>query len=141
MTPLGWTGSLALGAVAALIPLLWLRRKSPGSQQRFWALGLLVAALIYVGFAVLGIGAGTVGDPPHVLGFEGLGVMVYGALGALGMRHPKALAFGWALHVVWDLGHRHADWVPEWYVAACLAFDVVVAGYVAATMAWPRSKP
>jgi len=128
MTSLGWAGALALGAVAAAAPIAWLHSKRPQARQRFWAVALLVAALIYVGFAVVGAGAGTIEDPPHVLGYEGLGVMVYGALGALGMRRPKALAVGWALHVLWDLGHRHEVWVPEWYVAACLSFDLVVAG-------------
>lgn len=131
MTGLGWAGSLALGALAAAVPVAWLRGQRPASRQRFWAVALLVAALIYVGFAVLGSAQGLVHDPPHTLGYQGLGVMVYGAMGALGMRHPKVLAAGWALHVVWDLGHRHAAWVPEWYVAACLAFDLVVAGSVA----------
>lgn len=131
MTPLGWIGSLVLGAVAAAVPVVWLRGKRSSSRQRFWALALLVAALIYVGFAAVGSAMGLVDDPPHTLAYQGLGVMVYGALGALGMRHPKALAAGWALHVFWDLGHRHAAWVPDWYVAACLAFDLVVAGSVA----------
>lgn len=128
MTLLGWILSLALGVVAAALPLAWLRGKRRSSRQRFWALALLFAALIYVGFAVVGSTLGLVDDPPHTLGYQGLGVMVYGALGALGMRRPQALAAGWALHVVWDLGHRHAAWVPEWYVAACLSFDLVVAG-------------
>lgn len=131
MTPLEWSVGLAIGMVAAAVPIVLLRGKRSESQQRFWATALLVAALIYVGFAVVGAGRGLLDDPPHVLGLEGLGVMVYGAFGALGMRHPKALAVGWAFHALWDLGHRHDVWVPDWYVAACLAFDVVVAGFIA----------
>lgn len=137
MTPFGWIGSLALGAAAAAVPLVWLRGRRRSSKLRFWALALLVAALIYVGFAVVGSALGLVDDPPHILGYQGLGVIVYGALGALGMRHPRALAAGWALHVLWDLGHRHAAWVPDWYVAACLSFDLVAAGALVRLAARP----
>ncbi|MDA8020256.1 MAG: hypothetical protein MPN21_22695 [Thermoanaerobaculia bacterium] len=130
MTVLGWTVGSVLGAGTALILIAFVRRSGPLAERRFWALALLVAALVYVGFAALGVGTGLVVEPSNVLGFEGLGVMVYGALGALGTRHPRVLAAGWVLHVIWDLGHRHVGWVPDWYVVACVAFDVVVASYL-----------
>ena len=49
---------------------------------------------------------------------------------------PSWLAFGWALHPAWDAGlHLHgygASFAPEWYVLACISFDLLVAGYIAA---------
>jgi hypothetical protein len=49
------------------------------------------------------------------------------------------LAAGWALHPIWDAalhlqgsGAAHA---PEWYVVACISFDLPVAAYIQ----WNRS--
>ena len=80
-------------------------------ETRVVALGLVVAATVYVGFAVAGAGA------------------------------------GWTLHAGWDVGLHlvggGAAFAPEGYVVLCLAFDLVVAGYVAfgrGRVAWEAGR-
>lgn len=126
---MGWTTYglwVLLGALATL-PLLHLgRQRSPRGERLQWAVGLWVAAWIYVGFAVLGqSGWGW-------LGIELVGVALYGVLAWTGRSRSAWLAAGWALHVLWDVflhgGHGTA-FVPGWYPPACLGFDVAVAAY------------
>jgi len=91
--------------------------------------GLLVAALVYP----------ALGLPIHALDsmpVELFGVALFGAL-ALGgaLLSPWLLALGWALHAFWDLllpWIADTGYVPPWYAAACLGFDLVVAGAVLA---------
>ena len=119
------------GAVATM-PIFWLyRRVSPAGQCRLWSNGLVVAALVYVAFALWGHA-----DGPW-LGIEAAGVVIYGGVAWWGRRRAPWLALGWALHVLWDvllhgggLGHG-ADFVPAWYPPVCLGFDLAVAGYLA----------
>ncbi|MEM1177714.1 MAG: hypothetical protein AAGM22_05185 [Acidobacteriota bacterium] len=82
------------------------------------------------------------------VGVEMAGVALYALFAFLGRRRSELfLAAGWALHPVWDLGvhglHGAHDlpglpeallglrpgvsYAPEWYVLACLSFDVLVA--------------
>jgi hypothetical protein len=92
--------------------------------------GLIVAALIYLGFALRADAS------LNWYGIELLGVIVYGGLGLAGIRGSAwLLAVGWGLHSIWDagvhyLGPGHAL-VPGWYAMACLSFDFTVAGYIA----------
>ncbi len=96
--------------------------------------GLLVAALIYVGFAVVG-GAGSAW-----IGIEVAGVFFYGVFAWLGLKYsPYWLAAGWALHIIWDvwLHQTHAGhlYTPDWYPPLCLGFDLAVAAILVAIMA------
>ena len=116
-----------LGAVAAVPLLLYARRRR--GEDRIYAQGLVVAALIYVGF-VLAKGAGAA-----ALATELLGVAAFGAVAWLGVRRAALwLAAGWAVHVGWDLlfhpltGEGYA---PAWYVRACIGFDLVIAAWIA----------
>lgn len=89
------------------------------------ARGLVVAALVYCGFAL-------VAARPGWLGLEIVGVALYGTFAVLGVRRSAVwLAVGWAGHVGWDVGlHAHgvgAVVAPQWYVAACIGFDLAVA--------------
>jgi hypothetical protein len=127
---------LLLGLVlgAALIVLA----RATGERRTF-AYGLVVAALIYVGFAVFG-GAGV-----RWLALETLGVGLYSALAALGLyRTSWWLAVGWLVHPAWDAGLHllggGSEFAPQWYAVACISFDVLVAGYIA-VRAWRRSGP
>ena len=116
---------LLLGALLA-VPYVAVGRRQRGRQARaWWAGGLVVAALIYVGFASAS-GAG-----PGALAVEVGGVVVYGLFAALGLRGYRGwLAAGWLLHPVWDLAVGAGGVAPEWYVWACLAFDGIVGGYL-----------
>ena len=90
------------------------------------ALGLLVAALIYPVFAVLG-DAGM-----SWIGVEIAGVLLYGTCAWLGYtRTAWWLIMGWAAHMIWDVALHHngpgAAFTPGWYPALCVGFDSVVA--------------
>jgi hypothetical protein len=115
------------GAVVALPLVLFARARS--GEDRIYAQGLLVAALIYVGFvlaATAGLGA---------LVIEFVGVAVFGAVAWLGLRRSVLwLAAGWAAHVGWDLllhPLTASGYAPAWYVRACIGFDLVVAAWIA----------
>ena len=106
--------------------------------HRVLAAGLVIAAIVYVGFAM---------RAPNVLPWlavELAGIGIFAALGMMGLRSsPWWLAAGWALHPVWDVALHYlgpgAAFTPQWYAIACVSFDLVVAGY-AGTLAMNRSK-
>jgi hypothetical protein len=90
------------------------------------ALGLVVAALIYVGFAVVGKASA------FWILLELGGVFFYGGLAWLGFKKSSWwLAVGWAFHVAWDVVlHQFASgsgFTPAWYPPVCIGFDLVVA--------------
>ena len=95
-----------------------------------YGVGLVVVGLIYVGLAT---SAGTGSWINTEIG----GALVFAALAVGGVRrYPMLLALGWALHVAWDvLLHigPGSEFVPRWYVPACVGFDLVVAGAIFAT--------
>lgn len=101
-----------------------------GGDMRIYALGLVVAAAIYVGFAVAG------GAPQPWTTIEVAGAVPFVVLAWLGLRyHPWWLAAGWAAHASWDTAlHLVAGtppFVPAWYPTVCLGFDFVVAIVIA----------
>jgi hypothetical protein len=104
-------------------------------ERRAYAVGLLVAALIYVGFAWLQA-------PPSWRALEVLGVLIFGWLASRG-THGSAgyLVVGWLAHVAWDVGlhapHK-SPFVPAWYPGLCAGFDIVVAWCIARrSVHWP----
>ena len=118
---LGTLLSLAFAGLARMYP--------PGGERRIYAVGLVIAALIYVGFGAAG------GASARWLALELLGVLVYGAAAWGGLRgRPWILAAGWAAHVAWDvllhLSGAGAEYTPHWYPWLCLSFDLVIAGAV-----------
>lgn len=59
----------------------------------------------------------------------GLGVWVFLAVRA--RSSDLALWFGCVAHGLWDAAHfGHVSFVPQWYVAACIAADVGLGAYV-----------
>ncbi|MCB0128820.1 MAG: hypothetical protein KDE58_41425 [Caldilineaceae bacterium] len=119
---------LLLGILLAVLFVWVARRRGPQREPTFLALGLIVAAIIYVGFALIW------GNTQWVATEVG-GLLLYTLFVWLAQRHSLIwLAVGWAVHPLWDfglhwLGQGHTV-APEWYVFACLSFDVVVAGYM-----------
>jgi hypothetical protein len=113
----GFAIAVAAG-VALAVPYVFYARRV------HFAAGLVVAALIYVGFA---IARGTTGSLLVELG----GVALFTAIAFLGMRYSRwFLAAGWAAHVGWDLFLHPVDtssYAPWWYPALCLGFDLAVA--------------
>lgn len=117
---------LIVGSALAVFVILYTRRFPASRERRFYAVGLGVAAFIYL---IFGMRAGSMGW----LGIETAGVVLYGLLAWLGLvRSPWFLVAGWLLHVAWDVGlHATALFVPAPYPGWCLAFDVIVAAYLA----------
>lgn len=99
------------------------RRSDAARRRSILAIGLAVAALVYVGPAALGAG-------PRGLTLTLVGVVLFAGFAGFGSRHGLSwLAAGWAGHVAWDaLLHLAAPTVaPSWYVCLCFGFDSVVA--------------
>lgn len=126
---------LVFGVVAVALSIVltrWQsRRLRPSDPVRLelllWAVSLVLAALVYVAFALREGGRGWMST-------ELVGLAVYSAFAIVGARgRPRLVALGWALHAAWDVV-VHADapegLVPGWYRWACLVFDVVAAGYL-----------
>ncbi|HET6577465.1 MAG TPA: DUF6010 family protein [Gemmatimonadales bacterium] len=118
--------ALLVGILLAFAFLMWTRAQ-PDAGRRLYAIGLVVTALIYVVFALIGR-AGA-----RSLALEALGVLLYGSAAWVGFRWSAVLlALGWAMHVVWDvalhLQGAGAGYTPDWYPWGCLSFDLMVAG-------------
>lgn len=117
---------ILLGAILGALFAIFARARK-AAEVRVLALGLVVAALIYVGLAVAGRGR-------EWLGIEMAGVVLFGLLAWLGLRaSPWWLAVGWVAHVGWDVGlhlDRAQAVVGAWYPLLCVGFDLVVAGFV-----------
>ena len=117
---------LAGALLGGLFALAARRLGGGGGELRALALGLAVAALIYVGLAL-----------PSASGrwllVETAGVAIFGGVAWLGLRRPGWLALGWTAHVVWDVAlhlERAQPVVGAWYPLACIGFDLIVAGFV-----------
>lgn len=115
---------LVLGAVGAGLYLAAGRRQQGRAARLWWVGGLIVAALVYVAFAVARAA------PLAAVLFEAGGVVAYGALASLSLRGDlRFVATAWLLHPLWDAGlHAPGGFAlaPSWYVWACLSFDLVV---------------
>ena len=132
------------GVVFSLVLARFARAKTPAGERQIYALGLVVAAVIYVAFAVAG-GAGA-----GWLLIESLGVVIYGtvAVWAQLREKPWLLALAWGAHVAWDVSFHlqggGAEYTPEWYPWLCASFDLIIV-YAALTSgkrdtADPQSK-
>ncbi len=116
---------LVAGFFAGIAFLTWARRFGIGHERRVYGIGLVVAALIYVGFAAFRGNAWWVG-------VELAGVVVCWLLWRVGRRVSfHFVAVGWLLHPLWDVALHllgpGAGIPPAWYAVACVSFDVLVA--------------
>ena len=123
---MGYVVELVLGAIGAAA-FLALCRTNARFEAPLAAGGLVFAALGYVGYALIaGVAAGAV---------VWLGVGVFAVFGGLGARASLVfLAVGWGLHAVWDVvvpDLADVAYMPGWYEAVCLGFDLVVGTYFA----------
>jgi len=121
---------LLLGAALAAAFVALAEWRGGTTTVRIYGVGLVIAALAYVVFAGLGGG-------DDWLFTEIGGGLIFAALSVAGTRGPKVvLAVGWALHSAWGVGLHMvpgADFVPQWYVPACVGFDLFVAGAIFVT--------
>ena len=116
------------GAAAAAVLVVAASFLKTPTRHKVYGVALIVAALIYVGFAV--------GDMFFLQ--ELGGAFIFAAMAVAGMRgYPWALALGWALHVTWDVGFHgaYSPIAPSWYPLACVGFDLVVAGAILSELA------
>ena len=118
---------IVIGIFLAIGFLLVVKRSdSYAKEKQVLAIGLVVVALIYVGFGLFS------GSTTWLL-IELLGLPLYAVFSWLGLRKSAwFLAIGWALHVFWDAGLHGVStpFVPHWYIGGCLGFDLLVAGYI-----------
>ena len=119
---------IVLGAVLGGLFVLMARRQKRGGEIQLLALGLVVAALIYI---VLALAAGA---DRRWLTLEAVGLGMCGVLAWLGLRASLWwLTLGWVAHVGWDVGlhlDRAQAFVPAWYPLLCVGFDLIVAGFL-----------
>ncbi|PYO59238.1 MAG: hypothetical protein DMD70_13755 [Gemmatimonadetes bacterium] len=125
------TFEIAVGVVLGAVLVLYARWRGPRSESVVLAVGLIVTALLYVGFAFGG------GASARWSALEVLGVLPFSVFAWLGLRKSLVwLAVGWAAHVGWDvglhLGARAPAFVPAFFPAFCIGLDLLVAGYIAA---------
>jgi len=117
---------IILGFVLAGLLILFGRRVYPEKMTLVWQQGLVIAALVYVAFAVFG-------QNIEWVKIELVGVLLYGFFAWLAYKRSVIyLSIGWALHVFWDLMLHpagHPEHVPDWYPGVCLGFDLLIAGY------------
>lgn len=118
--------SIGLLLGACFIRYAHMRRRA---ANRVFAAGLVVAAIVYVPFAM------RAPDAFLWLAIELAGIGLFGGLGLLGLRSSAWwLAAGWALHPVWDVALHYlgpgAAFAPDWYAIGCVSFDLLVAGYI-----------
>jgi hypothetical protein len=120
------------GAVLAGLLAVALRSRGRVSALRFWAMGLVVAAAIYLVFAL------AAAAPLRVWLGEAAGLALFGSLAIVGARRaPWLLAAAWVAHVAWDVGLHPAGGgvVPAWYPPLCIGFDLAAALAIAARQA------
>lgn len=117
-----WTFPVVVGALLALALVAYLRRGGRSREWNVYRIALWIAALVYVGFAMVA------GGTTWWIGIEIVGVAVFGALAQVGAaRMTVLLGAGWVAHIAWDMGlHRQVDFVPYWYPLLCVGFDGVI---------------
>ena len=127
MLPRDLTLAILLGAVLALPYVSYARRSR--RPPAVFAIGLIVAAAVYVGLALFAANT-------RALVVETGGLLLFAALAAAGVRWSShLLAAAWLGHVAWDLllhPVQSSGYAPWWYPALCIGFDIFVAGFIAA---------
>lgn len=99
----------------------------------YFALLLSFAAAVYVGFAEIDLES----DETRLQWAVALGFVGIALLGL--WISPWLLVIGWVLHTAWDLLHHRSvleTRTADWYPGACLAYDLIVAGFLTYWI-WP----
>jgi hypothetical protein len=130
---MGLAAAILVGAALSAPLLLVSRRLGERRFRWIWALALIAAAIVYVGFAAVWGGG-------RAVLLEAVGLVLFTALAVLGIaQRPELLPVGWAAHVGWDLlvhrgAHGAVGYVPWWYPPVCVGFDLFVAGFLLAVL-------
>ncbi len=128
---------LLLGVVWGGLFIWYARSQGDVNERLLLASGLVIAAVIYIGF-------GLVWGNVYWVGIESGGVVFYTLFVILAYQHKYWwLAIGWLLHVGWDVALHlmgpGAHIAPAWYAVACIGFDVLMAGYILMFLRQPAS--
>ena len=119
---------IIVGIVLAVGFVMLVRQSGSYAKEKlFFAVGLVIAALIYLVFGLFS------GSSVWII-TELIGVPVYAVFALLGWKKSGwFLAIGWALHVFWDVGLHgiSTPFVPHWYIGFCIGVDLLLAGYIA----------
>jgi len=119
---------ILIGFALAAISILAVRAIFKQKDHAFWRQGLILAALVYVGFALC------LGGTGNWIGIELGGVVLYGVIAYMAKgRRYAILALGWGLHILWDVllhSGGHPTYVPHWYPGVCIGFDIAIALYI-----------
>ncbi len=124
---------IIIGGLIAAAVLYAVRRTREERFKKFFAGSLIIVALIYVGFA--GVGISTETATSNWLIIELVGVLIYSFFAYAGVKISAwFLAVGWAAHVLWDVLLHWGEsivFVPDFYPSVCIGFDLVFAAYIA----------
>ncbi|TNF97793.1 MAG: hypothetical protein EP297_09760 [Gammaproteobacteria bacterium] len=120
---------LALGLVLGGALIAFSRSLGHSSEKKVLAIALIVAAGIYVIFALIAK------DPMWSV-IELTGIPIYGFFIWLSLKYSFYwLSMGWATHPLWDiflhLTGPGQSIAPKWYAVGCISFDLLVAIYIA----------
>lgn len=117
---------VVIGAVGGHV-LAVVAGRSPDRTAHLFAHALVVAAFIYVAFAMASMESAW-------LAVEIAGLLIFVGFASLGLKRSLSwLWLGWALHILWDVGIHlvaEASFVPAWYPVLCIGFDAVVSYHV-----------
>lgn len=124
------TPAVSVFAIALALVTILLWRRYAIEDQAF-PLALLAMPYIYVVFALYS-------DTTSTALYEVLASLPFVAIALYVIRQGRTrtamvLAFGWALHGAYDLGHDvffTNNGTPVWYPVACGVFDFTVATYL-----------
>ena len=118
-----------IGIFLALAAFLFARFTGLDRDRAFYPTVMIVIALIYGLFAVLG------GDVTALLGWESVGIVGFILMAVLGFKFNLWLVVAaLAGHGVFDLFHGHVianAGVPVWWPSFCMTYDVTAAGGLA----------
>ncbi|BAY87587.1 hypothetical protein NIES267_71110 [Calothrix parasitica NIES-267] len=115
---------LAIGITLAGLTVLVAQALPPEIHHKIYAVALILAASIYVGFSF---------SSQHNTWIftETIGVIIFSVIAFLGVKFsPWFLAMGWLTHPAWDLfidNHKLNIFVPHWYPTVCIGYDIMIA--------------
>lgn len=128
---------IPMGVILSATLITVLRHARFERVLRFWAVALSVSAAIYVGFALVG------GAHIRWLLIETGGFILFTALAFIGLKYlPWVLAPAWFAHIAWDtlLHSQNTAFVPQWFPAVCIGFDLVVGVYITVMYSQLRNR-
>jgi hypothetical protein len=138
MHPLTTFRLIAAGAVSALVTIAAARCLATRlARHRAWrgeSLVYAVALIAAAGLYVIWVRGASLADVTR----ECMGLAIFTGFALIGLRRSFLLAAGWLLHPLWDWGLHPpptASWLPAWFPAFCIGFDLLLAAYIAARSA------